>query len=136
MSLFNDPTMRALENALKSGRGWGNIIYEEERAARAKETSAERVAREKKAAENTQELLQKANIAKKRTKFLNYRTGTLKKIAKKCKWQCMGEKCWAHEGKACPYIHKGDPGWNEKTAVTKKGGKRTLSKKRRTMKRR
>lgn len=124
MSIYNDPEMRALELALKRGKLWGNILYDQEMAAKARETSEERSMRQKKASENVEELLKKANIEKKKGKFVNTRTGTLKKIAKKCKWECKGEKCWARDGKACPYIHKGEPGWNEKTAVTKKGGKR------------
>jgi hypothetical protein len=124
MSFLNSPEMKALESALKLGRGWGNILYDQEMASKPRETSKERAIRLKKASENMEELLKKANVEKKKSKFVNSRTGTLKKIAKKCKWECKGEKCWAHDGKACPYIHKGEPGWNEKTAVTKKGGKR------------
>jgi len=46
-----------------------------------------------------------ANIQKKATVYRG------KKIAKPCKWHCQGETCWA-EGKSCPFIHKGNKGWN------------------------
>ena len=52
-----------------------------------------------------------ANIQKKATVYRG------KKIAKACKWHCQGEICWA-EGKSCPFIHKGNKGWNAATKKT------------------
>jgi hypothetical protein len=74
-----------------------------------------------------------ANVEKKKAKFVN-RKGQLTKIAKQCKWECKGEKCWAHEGKACPYIHKNQKGSNQAHAVSLKkakgGARKTLRKRR------
>jgi len=147
--LLSDPETAALYNAISRGKRWGNAYYQVEEEKKAKETSAQRRAREakekaaraeyeailkkgeeeaKKAkalAEKEVELeAKKANVAKKKARHLNRVTGTLKKIAKMCKWQCQGEQCWAHDSKVCPYIHRGEPGWNESKAVKKpkKGG--------------
>jgi hypothetical protein len=119
--------LASLERLLKEDRiSWGDYEYYSEKLMKNKESSAERKAREAKAAAQNEDFRKKANIQKKQAKFVN-KKGVLKKIAKKCKWECQGEKCWAHEAHACPYIHKGDPGSN-KTHSVKKGGKRTTRK--------
>jgi len=43
------PSVALFNNATEAGVGWGDILYEEEMAARARETAAERAAREAKA---------------------------------------------------------------------------------------
>lgn len=96
---------------------WGNIVYMEEQAKRAKETPAEKAKREAAEAAKNLERRKAANIQKKKAAFMTMKG--LRKIAKACKWECQGEKCWAHEAKTCPFIHKGEPGWNEKSAVPK-----------------
>ncbi len=96
---------------------WGNILHKAEMEAREEETSEEKAKREAETAAKREAMAKAANIQKKGARFLNPRTGVLKRIAKMCKWECQGEKCWAHEGKTCPYIHKGEPGWNESKAV-------------------
>ena len=119
--------LAALEKALAKDKiSWGDFEYYRELLGQEKETSAERRAREEKKVANTEAFHKEANIQKKKAKFVN-KKGVLKKIAKKCKWECQGEKCWAHNAHACPYIHKGEPGWN-KTHSVKKGGKRTTRK--------
>lgn len=147
--LLKDPETAALYNAISRGKPWGNAFYQVQQEMKAKETSAQRRAREakekaaraeyeafikkgeeavkkaKELAEKESELeAKKANVAKKKARHLNKVSGTLKKIAKMCKWQCQGEQCWAHNSKVCPYIHRGEPGWNESKAVKKpkKGG--------------
>jgi len=147
--LRGDPETAALFNAISRGARWGNAVYRMEEEKKARETPAERRAREAKekaaraeyeaivkkgeeAAKKAKELAEKeadleakkANVAKKKARHVNKATGTLKKIAKMCKWQCQGEQCWAHNQKVCPYIHRGEAGWNESKAVRKpkKGG--------------
>lgn len=39
------------------------------------------------------------------------KNGTLKKIARKCKWHEQGKTCVCHQAGVCPFIHKGDPAW-------------------------
>ncbi len=83
---------------------------------------------EKKKAANSAKALEQAikkHVAKQRHRYTNKNTQVLIKIAKKCKWECQGEKCWAHNQKACPFIHKGDPGWDEKSAVPLSAGSGT-----------
>lgn len=138
--------LEALEDALRKGyKRWGNYMYEYERIMNERMSPENRKAKEekkKKEANEMKALLNKAkaeeletakvkNVEKKKKKHFNTKTGTLKRIAKKCKWECQGEKCWAHNQKMCPYIHKGEPGWNESHAV-KKGGKRNMTRRRRT----
>jgi hypothetical protein len=132
-----DTDLLALMNAINKGRGWGDVMLDYNQYVKEHETSAERRVREKKERESKEKIaqleregkeraLQKAmeeNAEKKRKRHLDKKTGLLKKIAKRCKWQCKGEKCWAHNSKLCPYIHKGEPGWNEPSAVPKPGGK-------------
>ncbi len=80
---------------------------------------------EKKKAANSNKALEQAikkHVAKQFHRYTNKNTKVLIKIAKKCKWECQGEKCWAHNAKACPFIHKGDPGWDEKSAVPLSAG--------------
>jgi hypothetical protein len=129
----NDPKMRELMESLKyGGKKWGNIIYEEELEAKARETPAERTAREEKAAANFLTMRMAGNVSKKKAQFMT-KTG-LRHIAKKCKWECQGEKCWAHDAHTCPFIHKGEPGWNKNTAVSTAAagaGASTSSKRRR-----
>ena len=98
---------------------WGNISYKAEQEALAKETPAEKAKREAEEAAKREAMEKSANIQKKKARHVNLRTGQLKKIAKMCKWECQGEKCWAREGSACPFIHKGEAGWNESKAVAK-----------------
>jgi hypothetical protein len=123
----NDPKMAALARAFTGPRKWGNIWYEFEKAELNALSAAEREKLEKarknklvafaKAGEEA--VLEKRiaeNVESKRRRFTN-KKGALKKIAKMCKWECQGEKCWAHGAKTCPFIHKGEPGWNERSAV-------------------
>jgi hypothetical protein len=120
----------ALQEALLAeGRSWGDVVYLAEQEVERGKSSAERKAKAEANAAATESLMKAANIEKKKAKFIN-RKGQLTKIAKKCKWECKGEKCWAHNAKACPYIHKNQKGSNEAHAVTlkKKGGKRTTRK--------
>ena len=63
-----------------------------------------------------------ANIAKKQTIYKG------RKIFKLCKWDCAGEICWSKDV-ACPFIHKGQAGYNEAVAFAKKTGSKTPSKK-------
>jgi hypothetical protein len=115
----NDPKMRELMEALKyGGKKWGNILYEEELEQRARETPAERAAREANTSAKFLKLQMEGNVARKKARFMT-KTG-LRHIAKKCKWECQGEKCWAHEAATCPFIHKGEPGWNASAAVSAK----------------
>lgn len=147
--LKEDPETAALLNAISRGKRWGNAWYEVEQEKRARESPEEKRAREakekadraefekvmkrheeelkkaKELADKEKELeAKKANVAKKKARHVNKASGTLKKIAKMCKWQCQGEQCWAHDQKVCPYIHRGEVGWNETKAVKKpkKGG--------------
>jgi hypothetical protein len=121
----------ALEEALSEGlfaerRSWGNLVFNYDKGLDALMTNAERKAKTLKKANTNQKLRENANIEKKKAKFVN-RNGLLKKIAKQCKWECQGEKCWAHTAKTCPYIHKNQKGSNKNHAVTlkKNGGRRT-----------
>ena len=121
----------ALQEALLAeGRSWGNVMYLSELELDKGKSSGERRAKAAANAAQVEAMRVAANIEKKKAKFVN-RKGQLTKIAKQCKWECKGEKCWAHEGKACPYIHKNQKGSNEAHAVTlkKKGGKRRLTRK-------
>ena len=117
----------ALQEALLAeGKSWGDVMFEAEQEL-SKNMSNEQKAKNvaKKAAENLKFRIQ-ANIQKKTAKFISARTGVLTKIAKKCKWECKGEKCWAHSAHTCPYIHKNQLGSNSAHAVSmkKKGGRR------------
>jgi hypothetical protein len=142
--LREDPETAALFNAISHGARWGNAVYRIEQEKKERETSAERrvrEAKEKSAREEFEAFMKKAdlelegkkaaskkvdeeeakkmNVAKKKSRHVNKASGTLKKIAKMCKWQCTGEQCWAHNQKVCPYIHRGEPGWNESHSVKK-----------------
>ena len=75
-------------------------------------------ARLQKAEAESLEAKKAANLLKKTTKYVS-KEGTMKKIAKPCKWECMGEKCWAKEEGACPFLHKGDPGFSKNKPVSK-----------------
>lgn len=128
----------ALNAALMAGKKWGNYTYEYENVERKYMSSAERKAlneKKKKSSNNFKSMMlntaKAKNIDRKKKKHFNAKTKTLKRIAKTCKWECDGEVCWAHEQKMCPYIHKGEPGWNAKTAV-KKGGARKLTRRKRS----
>jgi hypothetical protein len=115
-ALKKDPTLKAFEDFLKKGYSWGDYAFMENQ----KMTSAERAEKKKKGEEEVTAMRKNANLKKKKSLYVNSR-GTLKRIAKKCKWECAGEKCWAHEKKACPFIHKGENGYNN----AKKGGSKT-----------
>lgn len=137
-----DPKTAALWQAISRGKRWGNAFYDVEMEARKHETAVQRRERLAQEAKNRRELEKLEEQAKKRkaeaneaeakridavrkkARHVNKVTGELKKIAKMCKWQCEGEQCWAHDKKLCPYIHRGQPGWNESMAVKKpkKGG--------------
>lgn len=128
LDLFkNDPELAALAKAFDGPRKWGNIWYEYEQAQMAKLSEKEREKLEKArknklsafmkmGEEATLEKRISENIAKKQREYTN-NSGALRKIKKKCRWECKGEKCWAHSAKTCPFIHKGQPGWDEKSAV-------------------
>ena len=121
---MESPRIIALQEALLAqGRGWGNVVYLAEQEVERSKSSAERKAKANANAAAIEKMMKDADIEKKKAKFVN-RKGQLKKIAKMCKWECKGEKCWAHNGNACPYIHKNQKGSNENHAVTlkKKGG--------------
>lgn len=149
-----DAEEKALWNAISRGKKWGNAWYQVEQEKRERETSAERRTREAKEkkdrnafqalikkseeeAKKAKELeakekeleAKKANVAKKKSRHVNKASGTLKKIAKMCKWQCQGEQCWAHNSKVCPYIHRGESGWNESQAKKPKKGGATCTRK-------
>jgi hypothetical protein len=151
-----DPETAALYNMISRGAKWGNAVYRVEEAKKAAESPAERKARlaeekkrraeldamikrgeeeKKKAMEmNTKEKeldARKANVAKKKARHVNKFTGTLKKIAKMCKYECNGEECWSHSSGVCPYIHRGQSGWNESKAKKPKKGGATCTRKRR-----
>ena len=137
-----DPKTAALWQAISRGKRWGNAFYDVEMEARKHETAVQRRERLAQEAKNRRELEKLEEQAKKRkaeaneaeakridavrkkARHVNKVTGELKKIAKMCKRQCEGEQCWAHDKKLCPYIHRGQPGWNESKAVKKpkKGG--------------
>lgn len=144
-----DPKTQALWQAISRGKRWGNAFYDVEMESRKHETAAqrrERLAQEEADRRNLEKLRQEAkkleeaakkkqaeadeaeakrkNAIKKKSRHVDKVSGELKKIAKMCKWQCEGEQCWAHNQKVCPYIHRGEPGWNETKAVKKpkKGG--------------
>ena len=124
----------ALQEALLAqGKSWGDVMFEAEQQL-SKNMSNEQKA--KNAAKKVNQNLNfriKANIQKKSAKFVSARTGVLAKIAKKCQWDCKGQKCWAHSAHVCPYIHKNQPGWNIAHAVTmkKKGVQRGETRRRR-----
>jgi hypothetical protein len=136
-----DPETHAIWDAISKGKRWGNAVTEVEERMKELETPSQKRKREAKEAasrkalqnleeqgrkrnaakaKEAEEEAKKANVAKKKARHVNKITGELKKIAKMCKWQCQGEQCWAHDQKACPYIHRGEPGWNESMAVKKK----------------
>ncbi len=136
-----EPETRALWDAISKGKRWGNAVYQMEQEMKQKETPSQKRAREAKEAANRkvlqnleeagrkrneekakqgEEEAKRANLAKKKARHVNKITGELKKIAKMCKWQCQGEQCWAHDQKSCPYIHRGEEGWNESMAIKKK----------------
>lgn len=142
--LREDPETAALFNAISRGARWGNAFTRVEQEKKEHETSAQRrmrEAKEKAARSEFEDFMKKAeaeldakkaeskkvdeeeakkmNVAKKKARHVNKATGTLKKMAKMCKWQCVGDQCWAHNKKVCPYIHRGEPGWNESHAVKK-----------------
>lgn len=143
---MSDYELAALQNALNQGyKRWGNYMYEYDRIMEERMTPENRKAMEEKkkteanefkqmlnkAKEEDLEVAKAKNIAQKKKKHFNVKTSTLKRIAKLCKWECQGETCWARNQKMCPYIHKGEPGWNEKHGV-KKGGKRRSTRRRMT----
>lgn len=154
--LKSDPETAALYNAISRGAKWGNAFYRVEEAKKASETPAQKRAREaeeKKRSDELQAMIKKgdeekkkamelnkkekelearkANVAKKKARHLNKATGTLKKIAKMCKYECNGEECWSHSSGVCPYIHRGQPGWNNTKAKKPKKGGATCTRKRR-----
>jgi len=113
----------ALQEALLAdGRTWGDVMFYGEQKIEKNRSSGERKAKATARAAANNAMRKAANIEKKKAKFVN-RKGQLTKIAKLCKWECRGEKCWAHNGKACPYIHKNQKGSNQVHAVTLKKGK-------------
>ncbi len=146
--------VKELERATRNNLGWGNVLMREERNAQARETPAQRAAREnaervreeaaaavraKRLAEE-QERVVKAHIAEKTRKFVNRRTGALKqKIMKECKWAFEPAKngwpagCAARLKGACPYIHPDDPEWkevcNKRTAKKKPGTRKRKNRK-------
>ena len=127
----NDPKMLEMVESMKyGGRKWGNIIYAEEEEAKSRETPEERAAREAKLSEKFLKIQMEGNIAKKKARFVT-KTG-LKKIAKACKWECEAGGCWAHTEGACPFIHKGNKGSSESTAVRAANAGKTSGKKKRT----
>jgi hypothetical protein len=124
----------ALQEALlDEGRTWGDVMFYGEQELEKNRSSAERRAKANANARAAETMRKAANVEKKKAKFVN-RKGQLTKIAKQCKWECKGEKCWAHEGKACPYIHKNQKGSNQAHAVSLKkakgGARKTLRKRR------
>jgi hypothetical protein len=124
----------ALQEALlDEGRTWGDVMFYGEQELEKNRSSAERKAKANANARAAETMRKAANVEKKKAKFVN-RKGQLTKIAKQCKWECKGEKCWAHEGKACPYIHKNQKGSNQAHAVSLKkakgGARKTLRKRR------
>ncbi len=139
--------LEALNEALRKGhKRWGNYQYEldqimEERmspsekrklAESRKKNANNMKARINRAKAEEENAAKAANLERKKKKHFNAKTQTLKRIAKMCKWECQGEKCWAHEQKMCPYIHKGEPGWNAEAALKKKrGGRRNMTRRRR-----
>jgi hypothetical protein len=120
--------IHALQEALLAqGKSWGDVVYYAEKQVEKNMTNAQRNAKAANTASKHESMMKAANVEKKKAKFVN-RKGQLKKIAKACKWECQGEKCWAHEEKACPYIHKNQKGSNKNHAVTlKKGGSKRSS---------
>ena len=128
--------IQALQEALLAqGKSWGDVVYYAEKQVEKNMTNAQRNAKAANTASKHESMMKAANIEKKKAKFVN-RKGQLKKIAKACKWECQGEKCWAHEEKACPYIHKNQKGSNKNHAVTlKKGGSKRSTSRRSTSRR-
>lgn len=86
-------------------------------------------ARLQKAEAESLEAKKAANLLKKTTKYVS-KEGTMKKIAKPCKWECTGQKCWAKEEGACPFLHTGDPGFSQNKPVSKAFVKSLKNKKR------
>jgi hypothetical protein len=122
----------ALQEALLAdGRTWGDVMFYGEQELEKNRSSAERRAKAAATVAANEAMRVAANIEKKKAKFVN-RKGQLIKIAKKCKWECKGEKCWSHAAKVCPYIHKNQKGSNEAHAVTLKKAKGGARKKRAT----
>jgi len=124
----------ALQEALLAqGKSWGDVVFYAEEQVKKNMTNAERNAKAANTSSRIETMMKAANVEKKKAKFVN-RKGQLKKIAKMCKWECQGEKCWAHEEKACPYIHKNQKGSNKNHAVTlkKKGGSKRSTHRRST----
>lgn len=112
-------------------------MYEREEEAERIRAEIVELDRKKKEAQNrlqkaeaeSLEAKKAANLLKKTTKYVS-KEGTMKKIAKPCKWECMGEKCWAKEEGACPFLHKGDPGFSKNKPVPKAFVKSLKNKKR------
>ena len=122
----------ALQEALLAdGRTWGDVMFYGEQELEKNRSSGERRAKAALNAAAAETMRVAANVEKKKAKFVN-RKGQLTKIAKKCKWECKGEKCWSHAAKVCHYIHKNQKGSNEAHAVTLKKAKGGARKKRTT----
>lgn len=114
-SILNDEIREAREMHEREAEA-KRIRAEIEELDRKKKEAQERL---RKAEAESLEAKKAANLLKKTTKYVT-KEGALKKIAKPCKWECQGEKCWAKEEGACPFLHKGDPGFSKNKPVPKK----------------
>ena len=120
--------IHSLQEALLSeGYTWGDVMAMSEEQIKKNMSNANKKAAANAAAATNFKRRVNANIEKKKARYMSSRTGELKKIAKMCKWECKGEKCWAHSAKTCPWIHKNQLGSNSTRAVSlkKKGGNLT-----------
>lgn len=124
-SILNDEIREAEEMHAREAEA-ARIRAEIEELDRKKKEAQERL---RKAEAESLEAKKAANLLKKTTKYVS-KEGTMKKIAKPCKWECMGEKCWAKEEGACPFLHKGDPGFSKNKPVSKAFVKSLKNKKR------
>jgi hypothetical protein len=106
------------EKLFDDRKTWGNLAYNYNKAVEAEMTQNERKARALKKAENNMQRVKNANIEKRRTRHVQ-KNGTLRKIYWPCKWELQGEKCWAHNAKVCPYVHKNSSEWNDAVEYTK-----------------
>jgi hypothetical protein len=113
--------------AMRDGKLWGDIIYEEEQEARAKETKEEREKRLKKETERDRKAmdnLREAAMNKDHVKHcvkMNGRWVLKHKYPTKCQNLKLPDTvlpdgstypggCWAYEEGVCPYIHPDEEG--------------------------
>ncbi len=113
-SILNDEIREAQEMRNREAEA-ARIKAEIAELDRKKKEAQERL---RKAEAESLEAKKAANLLKKTTKYVT-KEGAMKKIAKPCKWECAGEKCWAKEEGACPFLHKGDAGFSKNKPVPK-----------------